>query len=118
MSESTFSSWSGPESETDRQSHPIDAWGACPSSGMWPQAVPNPGNDTTGLGSYVPINLPSNPGPRAADVFPSPASEPPGGAESAGPVDVFGFPGVGGGNRSGGSGGMYGLGRKQGMVGF
>jgi hypothetical protein len=59
----------GPQSETDRQSHPINAWGACPSSGMWPQAVPNPqAEDTSGLGSYVPINLPPVNGPRAADV--------------------------------------------------
>jgi hypothetical protein len=69
MSEATFSGWNGPQSETAAQSHPIDAWGACPSSGMWPQAIPNSGNDTSGLGSYAPINLPPNPGPRAADVL-------------------------------------------------
>jgi hypothetical protein len=66
MSESSFTGWGGvgAGSETDRQSFPVPDW----PQGRMGQSAPDGDNDTDDLGSYVPINLPPNPGPRAADI--------------------------------------------------
>lgn len=89
----------GEQSETDRQSFPISEWVGNPPG----QSVPDGDDDTDDLGSYRPLNLPPNPGPRAADVF---------GPDNVNPMpgmsQVAAFPGIGLGARRGGSGGMYG----------
>jgi hypothetical protein len=91
---------SGPQSETDRQSFQIPEWAGSPGG----QSFPDGDADTDDLGSYCPINLPPNPGPRAADVL-GPGNRAPGVPTTP---SVFDFPHVGMGNRNGGSGGMYG----------